>query len=82
MKIVWALSSPEQDDVIRAMLESTGQWDPPWNRRAPPPEHAHDDVYGSHPSEPSVELGVRGHPDPLWPEDGPTSNRAIHRPRT
>lgn len=69
MKIVSALSAPEQDDVIRAILESTGQWDPPWNRRAPPPGCAHDDAQGSHSSEPAVELVYEVDPDRLWPED-------------
>ena len=63
MKIVSALAAPAQDDVIRTILESTGQWDPLWNRRAPPLErHA----TGSHPAEPIVEYEVD--PDLLWPE--------------
>ena len=69
MKIVSALSAPEQDDVIRALLESTGQWDPPWNRRAPPPDRTHVDAQGSHSSEPTVELVYEVDPDRLWPED-------------
>ena len=69
MKIVSALSAPEQDDVIRAILESTGQWDPPWNRRAPPPDRTHVDAQGSHSSEPTVELVYEVDPDRLWPED-------------
>ena len=69
MKIVPALSAPEQDDVIRAILESTGQWHPPWNRRAPPPDHALVDAQGSHSKEPAVELVYEVDPDRLWPED-------------
>ena len=81
MQIVSALSSPGQDDVIRAILESTGQWDPPWHRRAPPPRRAHDDAHrwtlpestvapiAAEPvqSESTVEYDVD--PNELWPED-------------
>ena len=41
MKILAAISSPEQDDVIERILRARGQWDPPWKRvrraRGPPP---------------------------------------------
>ena len=63
MKVVSALSSPDQDDVIRAILESKGQWTPPWDRRGPPLHQAP----GSTPSEPTVEYDVDLHQ--LWPED-------------
>ena len=40
MKVISALTSPHQDDVIERMLKSRGQWDPPWKRerraRGPP----------------------------------------------
>ena len=40
MKIISALTSPHQDDVIKRILESRGEWDPPWLRerraRGPP----------------------------------------------
>jgi hypothetical protein len=64
MKIVAALSSPEQDDIIRAILESTGQWDPPWNRRGPPPALTAAPVDSS---EPTIEYDID--PDSLWPDD-------------
>ena len=74
MKIISALSAPAQDDVIRAILESTGQWDPPWNQRAPPLERVHHDAHGAPPSETTVELeyevDYEVDPDRLWPEDG------------
>ena len=42
MRVLSAINSPHQDDVIRKILEHRGQWDPPWTRprraRAPPPE--------------------------------------------
>ena len=62
MKIVAEISSPRQDDVIRAILESTGQWDPPWDRRGPPPASSSNDenVDQSQPCQsydPTVELG-------------------------
>ncbi len=63
MKVVCALFSPQQDDVIRAILESNGQWNPPWDRRGPPPHRAHV----STPSDPTVEYDVDL--DQLWPED-------------
>ncbi len=41
MKIVSAINSPHQDDVIEKILKHRGEWDPPWKRqrraRAPPP---------------------------------------------
>ena len=40
MKIISALSSPHQDDVIERILRARGEWDPPWQRagkvRGPP----------------------------------------------
>ena len=35
MKILAAISSPAQDDVIERILRSRGGWDPPWKRRRP-----------------------------------------------
>ncbi len=63
MKVVSALFSPQQDDVIRAILESNGQWNHPWDRRGPPPNREHL----STPSDPTVEYDVDL--DQLWPED-------------
>jgi hypothetical protein len=41
MKVLAAISSPAQDDVIEAILRARGEWDPPWKRerkaRGPPP---------------------------------------------
>jgi len=40
MKVISAISSPEQDDVIEKILRARGEWDPPWKRerkaRGPP----------------------------------------------
>ena len=42
MKVVSALSSPRQDDIIERILKSRGAWNPPWKRqrraRGPPKE--------------------------------------------
>ena len=34
LKIVAAISSPQQDDLIEAILRSREEWSPPWLRRA------------------------------------------------
>ena len=82
MKIVSALSAPAQDDAIRAILQSTGQWNPPWNQRAPPLDPA-GDTQAEQPSEAITDLAydidseVDDHdevdyevdPDAPWPED-------------
>lgn len=84
MKIVAALASPGQDDVIRAILESTGQWDPPWMRNARDPPAAvrvgeagartADEVDRSDrdeldPPERTIEYDVDPeHLDDLWPD--------------
>jgi len=40
MRVIAAISSPAQDDVIEKILKSIGKWDPPWQRagkiRGPP----------------------------------------------
>ena len=40
MKVLSAISSPVQDDVIEKILRARGEWDPPWTRerraRSPP----------------------------------------------
>ena len=42
MRVVSALSSPHQDDIIERILKSRGEWDPRWKRqrraRGPPKE--------------------------------------------
>ena len=42
MRVVSALTSPHQDDVIERILKSRGEWDPPWRQerraRGPPKE--------------------------------------------
>jgi hypothetical protein len=42
MKVIAAITSPHQDDVIEKILKATGQWNPPWKRqrraRGPPPK--------------------------------------------
>jgi len=66
MRIIAAISSPEQDDVIEKILRSLGRWDPPWQRqrtpraRAPPrPTSFHDTPPPPPPSEPEfIELTI------------------------
>jgi hypothetical protein len=36
MKILAAISSPAQDEVIEKILRARGQWDPPWLHARPP----------------------------------------------
>ena len=42
MRVVSAINSPHQDDVIEKILKHRHEWDPPWTRqrraRAPQPE--------------------------------------------
>jgi hypothetical protein len=60
MRVIAAISSPAQDDVIEKMLKALKLWDPPWKRprkiRGPPP-----------PTLGSQDSG-RGPPDEDWPE--------------
>ena len=35
MKVIAAICSPGQDDVIEKILRARGEWDPPWKRRRP-----------------------------------------------
>ena len=65
MKIVSAISSPQQDDLIEAILKSREEWSPPWSRRAPPQPAA----------TPGSASGVDSHveyeldPEQIWAED-------------
>ena len=53
MKVLAAISSPAQDDVIEKILKARGQWDPPWLKshpaRGPPrvPVSSHSQGEGS-----------------------------------
>ena len=42
MRVIAALTSPHQDDVIERILKSRGEWNPPWKQerqaRGPPKE--------------------------------------------
>ena len=44
MRVISALTSPHQDDVIERILKSRGEWNPPWKQerraRGPPNELA------------------------------------------
>ena len=48
MKIVAAISSPQQDDVIEKILRHLKLWAPPWKRerkaRGPPPRRVREDT--------------------------------------
>ena len=35
-RVISAISSPEQDDIIEKILRHRGEWDPPWKRSKPP----------------------------------------------
>lgn len=63
MRVVAAISSPAQDDVIERILKSRGDWDPPWMRprkiRGPPPPI---------PGTPGSEQRGRHSPEEDWPE--------------
>ena len=62
MKVLAAISSPAQDDVIEKILRSSGRWDPPWLKGRPargPPE-----VMAPHPS--TLEAWI----DPPPPDEG------------
>ena len=52
MRVLSAISSPAQDDVIEKILKARGEWDPPWLRqrasptaRAPPQQGGDDDFW-------------------------------------
>ena len=59
MKIVAAITSPHQDDVIERVLRHLNLWDPPWNRqrRARGPPSPSSEVHGT-------ELSPQGDLDP------------------
>jgi len=63
MRVVAAISSPAQDDVIERILKSRGDWDPPWMRpgkiRGPPPPI---------PRTPTSEKRSGHSPEEDWPE--------------
>ena len=64
MRVVAAISSPAQDDVIERILKSRGDWDPPWMRprkiRGPPPPI---------PGTPTSEKRSGHSPEEDWPEE-------------
>ncbi len=78
MRVVAAISSPGQDDVIEKILKSRGQWDPPWKRarkiRGPPP---------AVPGTPSSETRSSLSPREDWPEgvDPPHPDDDLDPPR-
>ena len=65
MKVVSALSSPVQDDLIEAILKARGEWSPPWLGRGPPAATA-----SSH-SAPGADSHVEYELDPelIWADD-------------
>ena len=63
MKLLATISSPDQDDVIRGILQARGEWDPPWESRGPPKKnYPHSD-----PPERVIEYELD--PEQIWPED-------------
>jgi hypothetical protein len=71
MRVVAAISSPFQDDVIEKILRARGEWDPPWKRprkiRGPPPP-PRTQGQGSRSSQSAEEDWPEGI-DPPHPED-------------
>ncbi|MFQ5655290.1 MAG: transposase, partial [Planctomycetota bacterium] len=74
MRIISALSSPARDDVIRKILESRGEWDPPWlkdgRRRGPPPRATDQPATGDRRSgcpETRIEYDPGYDPTEEWP---------------
>ena len=78
MKIVAAITSPHQDDVIERVLKHLKIWDPPWKRerraRGPPPrDHAAEKSLEEDPARAEPIDSDRGFEeyavDPPWGED-------------
>ncbi len=76
MKILAAISSPAQDEVIERILRARGEWDPPWLRAKPARGPPGD---GGASSEAAFALGTRihyeegsepGHPEEEVDQDG------------
>ena len=61
MKILAAISSPAQDDVIERILRARGEWDPPWLRSHP----ARGPPASSYPPHEKEEVSI----DPLPPDE-------------
>ncbi len=67
LKVVAATTSPGQDDVIEAILRSRNEWNPPWQRRAPPQRHPDPHTKMLRGAEPYIDYEVR--PDQIWTDD-------------
>jgi hypothetical protein len=69
MRVIAAISSPAQDDVIEKILKALKLWDPPWKRprkiRGPPPPTSGSQDSGSGPPAEDWPEGI----DPPHPED-------------
>ena len=73
MKIISAITSPHQDDVIETILKARGQWDPPWKRvrraRGPPtpqPTDPHEAQEQAQPSNAQEEFFNQVPPGDHW----------------
>ena len=65
MKMIAAISSPQQDDVIEAILRARNEWSPPWQRRAPPLEQSATNSFPQ--AETRIEYEIP--PDQIWTHD-------------
>ncbi len=61
MKMIAAISSPEQDDIIEAILKARKEWNPPWQRRARPLKPS------DHKTEPYIDYEIP--PDQMWTDE-------------
>jgi len=72
MKIIAALSSPEQDDVIERILRHLHRWNPPWNpqqKARGPPGPAGATSPRPPPSEPGPARTAAPTIDPMFPDE-------------
>jgi len=73
MKVLAAISSPEQDDVIERILKARGEWDPPWKRprraRGPPPGDPSTPPVGGETIDPQCDVDDYCFFDPSTVED-------------
>jgi hypothetical protein len=76
MKIISAINSPEQDDVIERVLRHMKLWDPPWQRqrraRAPPPSTGPPPYQSPDPTIDPIFDDDLYAVDPIWDNDSQT----------
>ena len=80
MKVISAISSPEQDDVIEKILRARGEWDPPMETRAKgsrSPAAAGDVQHGDRRGLLAARAGVRGGVQPGSPRRSRAAVRGV-----